>query len=512
MNLFTKQETGDTILVDTSLVLYKDQRDVSQSLNYAPVYFSVPPGCDCLTFMVRQSSDAHAQIPLFVFDPRRIVRMMRTEDGTEGTTQRVLKIGRNEASPGGIPGPLVPGHWVLLLYKRRMLGDVRITLTIRVDRVSPDRVLDRDDDTALRVLTSPAPFTAICLEKGSRWYRGELHVHSTESTGKGDIPAIQETARNLGLDFIALTDHFSASHWAKIAALPGLLSKPLFLQSMEIAGDYGHANVHAVCSWPFPLVDDAEALGRYLGQESPPTMEHIANQVHAQGGLFCINHALSGIFGWRYREFPMEKSDLFEILCTPDTTTSFLYPTLWDNFLCQGYHLTGVGSSDSHHPTAEGPWKLGAISTWVYAEELSQTALTAGLKQGHVYVASGCSRLEFNALSLKGQRVMMGDTLTVKSGETVSFFISLSHHPSGNLVVISDGLIHDVVFFESNLGGEDPYHFDFLCTFPRGKSHTYFRIEFHEDLEKSRFYGMLFRNHQSARLLSNPIWIEAFHG
>jgi hypothetical protein len=334
-------------------------------------------------------------------------------------------------------------------------------------------------------------------------------VHSTESTGKGDVQTIQETARNIGLDFIALTDHFSASHWAKIAALPDLLSKPLFLQSMEIAGDYGHANVHGPGSWPFPLVDDAGALCRYLGLKTPQTMEGIADQVHAQGGLFCLNHALSGIFGWRYREFPVEKADLFEILCTPDHSTSFLYPTLWDGFLCQGLRLTGVGSSDSHHPTREGPWKLGVISTWVYARELSQAALIAALKQGRAYVSSGSSRMEFTALSPRGQKAMMGDAIKAAPGDLIRFDVRLACHPSGNLVIISDGLIHDVVFFEANPGGEDAYGFDFSCRFRSGKAYTYFRIEFHEDLEKSRFYGMLFRNHESARLLSNPIRIEA---
>ncbi|MDR2102611.1 MAG: CehA/McbA family metallohydrolase [Treponema sp.] len=499
-------------LAEASLVLDKNRQDDAQSLNYAPVYFSVPRNCRCLTLRVRQTSGAHAQIPLFVFDSRRMVRMMRTEDGTEGITERILKIGAEEASRGAIPGPLAPGPWVLLMYKRRMLGEVALKIRISAEGFPPGQAPDGGDDRALRMLSSPPAFSKICLEKGRRWYRGELHVHSTESTGKGDIPTIQETARNLGLDFIALTDHFSASHWTRIAALPNLSSKPLFLQSMEIAGDYGHANVHAVSSWPLPLVDDAEALCRYLNLETPPTMERIADQVHAQGGLFCINHALSGIFGWRYRDFPMDKADLFEILCTPDHTTSFLYPTLWDTLLCQGSHITGVGSSDSHHPSAEGPWKLGVISTWVYAEELSQKALIAGLKQGRVYVSSGSSRLEFTALTPGGQKAMMGDTLFAEKGTLVGFDITLARHPSGNLIIISDGFIYDVVFFEANPNGEDRCHFDFPCTFPPGKNYTYLRIEFHADLEKSRFYGMLFRNHQSARLLSNPIWIEAPHG
>jgi len=41
---------------------------------------------------------------------------------------------------------------------------------------------------------------------------------------------------------------------------------------------------------------------------------------------------------------------------------------------------------------------------------------------------------------------------------------------------------------------------------PSADGSAYVRIEFHEDVEKSRFWGMAHRDHRTMRILSNPIW------
>ncbi len=187
-------------------------------------------------------------------------------------------------------------------------------------------------------------FSSRCLDSPhkSHWYCGELHLHSHESTGRTSVERIVEVAKEKGLDFLSLTDHFAASHWLRIQELK-YEGTPLFLQSMEVSGDRGHANIHGIKRWINPLVDDNEELSKFLALEHRPTMESIADEVHEQGGLFSINHALSGNVAWRYADFPIEKADLFEIWCTPDNATTFLYPTMWDMLMCQGYRLTGVG-------------------------------------------------------------------------------------------------------------------------------------------------------------------------
>lgn len=493
-------------LLCRTLLLLNGREDECQSARYARVAFHVPPGCASLALEIAQRSEQHAQTPVALFDAEGRVRVMKASDGTVGLAKRQFVLAGDAASEGGLPGPLAAGEWKLILYKRRMLEDVEATVrvTARIADGAPDDMAALARRDAHVEALERAPFSARRLDERAGWYKGELHVHSQESTGKTTVAEIHRAASAQNLDFVAVTDHFTASHWIKLQAL-GDVGRPLLLQSVEVSGDFGHMNAHGIRRWINPFVDDNEELSRFLGLEERPTMARIADEVHAQGGLVCINHALSGIFGWRYRDFPPEKADLYEVVCLPELTTSFLYATQWDNYLCRGYRLTGVASSDSHHPTQEGPWKLGQAVTWIYAQGLSQSALLDGLKKGRAYVAWGGARLEFAAES-RGERAEMGGEIALGAGGRASFRAVLKDHPSGNLFILSDGLIVDVLFYPAAARTEVSFEFAEGDIGRSGQS--YVRLEFHEDLVKSQFFGMAYRDHQSIRLLSNPIWLK----
>src|SRR5215470_9246315 len=49
------------------------------------------------------------------------------------------------------------------------------------------------------------------LGGSERWYRGNLHTHSTRSDGALSPEAVVRTYREHGYDFVAVTDHFLAS-------------------------------------------------------------------------------------------------------------------------------------------------------------------------------------------------------------------------------------------------------------------------------------------------------------
>lgn len=62
----------------------------------------------------------------------------------------------------------------------------------------------RENRGELRLKTVPR-----LIEQGD--LRGDLHMHTTASDGRGSVREMAEAARDLGLDYIAITDH-SASH------------------------------------------------------------------------------------------------------------------------------------------------------------------------------------------------------------------------------------------------------------------------------------------------------------
>ena len=503
------------LIFDTVLELLPGRAGSSQSASYAFAGFDVP-GSALLRdarLEIAFSSDALVQLPVALYGPDGSLRLTRADEPARGEVRLVYPI---PAQRGG-----VAGRWKLVIHKRIL--DEALALRVRVLAAAAK---DAAPSSAGSVASSAGgegpspgaglPFDSAVPDPRPGWYCGEIHLHSDMSTGRKDVATIARVAAERGLDFLGVTDHFTPAHWERIEELGAAGSRPLFLRSLELAGDRGHANLHGIASWPDPFPDDEDgAVAAFLGRKVAGSMEEAADLAHAQGGLFCVNHPLSAGVAWRYGEFPLEKADLLEVACLPDGPVSFLYPTFWDGLLRQGRRLTGVGSSDSHDPEQDGPWALGRIRNWVRADSLSRRGILAGLASGECYVAVGESRLSFVARSpgpggvggALGTENPMGSTVALGSGDTCALEIGLENHPSGNLFVFQNGFIHDVRYFAEN-PGRDVQTYTLDTRRLRSGQTSWFRLEFHEDLEKARYHGMAFRDHRSLRLLSNPIYVE----
>ena len=515
------------ILFETVLNLLPGRAGPSQSASYAFVGFNLAcPGDARLeeaTLELTFSSKALVQLPVALYGPDGRLCLTRADEPAKGE----VRLGYLIPAPRGVGG--VAGRWKLVIHKRIL--DAHLSLGISVLAASgptaasgpaaaPGPALHAD--TASTAAADAAGFDSAVPDPRPGWYCGEIHLHSDMSTGRKDVATIARVAAERGLDFLGITDHFTPAHWERIEELGAAGSRPLFLRSLELAGDRGHANLHGIASWPDPFPDDeGGAVAAFLGRKAAGSMEEAADLAHAQGGLFCINHPLSAGGAWRYGEFPLEKADLIEVASLPDGPVSFLYPTFWDGLLRQGYRLTGVGSSDSHDPEQDGPWALGRIRNWVRADSLSRRGILAGLASGECYVAVGESRLSFvarisgpgrteaptDAEGLAGMEHPMGSTVALGSGETCTLEIGLENHPSGNLFMFQNGFIHDVRYFAENPGRDvQTYTLD-TRRLQSGQT-SWLRVEYHEDLEKARYHGMAFRDHRSLRLLSNPIYVE----
>jgi hypothetical protein len=482
--------------------------DHEQSLRFFRLSFHVPEAVRSILIKVSYYSLNQSQLPVVLFDPLGNIRLIKLSEGTKGSFEENFRVDRIEPDPGTLPGPIPSGYWRFLLYKRRFSEDINCNLEIHAILQDDCEINNIPEINATDpFFTKKTTFDRQIYNPNPGWYSGELHVHSNESTGRTGIEEIYHAASESHLDFLALTDHFAAAHWLRMEKMKKL-SPPLFIKSMEAAGDFGHANVHGIKDWINPFVDDNVELASFLSLSKPPSMESIADDVHIQGGLFCINHPLSGLVSWRYHDFPWEKADLMEIWCLPDGPGTILYPVMWDGLLCRGYHITAVGSSDSHHPTEDGPWKLGQIRNWVYARELSQAAVIEGLKKGAAYIAYGSSKLHFGAL-YDNEFYQMGSTISLASGKQCTFIIEIESYLPGNIFVFTDALVYDIIYFDS-IEPIKKYQFtvDVGNVKNRVTGESYFRIEFHEELVKARYYGMAYRDHASMRLLSNPIWIK----
>ena len=322
----------------------------------------------------------------------------------------------------------------------------------------------------------------------SGWYKGELHAHSTESDAKYPVATVVQAAIDVGLDFFSLTDHFTVSQWRKLAPLVN--DRTTLIRSCEITSHHGHANLQGLREWVDVYVDRPDW-----------SMNDAADAAHAQGALFCVNHAYSGTLGWRAYDFDWSKTDLFEIYHNLEAVNNNHQMPLWDRLLAAGYRIVGVGGTDSHDPF-EGLHALGQLFTWVYADELSEASILAGLRRGQVYVSRG-PQLRFTAANAAGDAAAMWENLT-GDNEPVTFTVDVLIDRPMRLFMFRDGL----PFSTKDLTpGNDWQTVTFQDT-PTKKA--FYRVELHTyPVGVEEFHFIEWRDYMTFQAASNPIWVNA---
>jgi hypothetical protein len=329
------------------------------------------------------------------------------------------------------------------------------------------------------------------VKRETGWYRGELHAHSSESDAKYPVETVIEAAIDTELDFLSLTDHFTISQWRKLASL---IERPIALiRSCEITAHFGHANLHGIKQWVDVYVDRPDWM-----------MNQAANAVHQQGGLFCVNHAFSGYMAWRYFDFDWRQADLMEIYHNLEGCNNDRQLPLWDHLLNSGFRIVGVGGTDSHDPF-QGNHKLGQLVTWVYADELSEKGIIAGLRRGRVYVSKG-PQLRFTASCETGEPSEMGESLRLDDSP-ITFRVDVLTDEPLRLFIFKNGFLlnHHIVF----AGNADEWQS--IRFIDRPKQSGFYRIELHTNTERSgnaSYPDIYWRDYSTMRALSNPIWVS----
>ncbi|MEO7732993.1 MAG: CehA/McbA family metallohydrolase [Kofleriaceae bacterium] len=287
-------------------------------------------------------------------------------------------IGVDQSSRGYLPGPITPGTWTLVIGKAKIGaagGHYTVDVTLSDTQTLP--VLDK------------APFTPVVVAPARRWYRGDFHVHSSES---GDASAtfdeIVALAKQRGLDFVNLSDHNTISQHAREAAY--LVAHPdfLLLRGAEITTYAGHGNAVGLSAY----VD--HRIG-YQGR----TIGGVLDDVLAQHAVFIVNHPKLDLgqacigCAWAHADTDWSKVAGIEIITGNwDISVNSFVPqamAMWDGLLDQGARIAAIGGSDDHtagHSTGPTDSAVGSPTTRVLADNLSEAAIVDAIRHGRTSV------------------------------------------------------------------------------------------------------------------------------
>jgi len=279
-----------------------------------------------------------------------------------------------------------------------------------------------------------------------------------------------------GLDFITLSDYVTSRHWGEIGRYQPDYPGKLILRSAEVITYRGHVNNHASVRFadyrtgPIYMAEQDRKLRRI---RKPKPARRIFRQIRGAGGFTQVNHPT--IFdssvppfanvcrgcSWEYsdEETNWDLVDAFEIATGPGGTSSpegnELGPNpftplaidWWDDLRNQGFRITAVGSSDSHHAgggnnTTQSP--IGEATTVVYATELSERGIQAAIEAGHAYVKmfrpdGPDLRFEATATGLE-QPAIMGDRVITDTADFTATVLGAAPDPQiRTLLVMRNG-------------------------------------------------------------------------
>ncbi|BBM87166.1 CehA/McbA family metallohydrolase [Candidatus Uabimicrobium amorphum] len=403
-----------TQIFSESLVIEKKFFPPKSTDIYRYVPFDVPD--DVVEIKVSYSYDRKKHtVDIGIFDSNGIGK--KGFRGWSGGSKSEFIIAEHNATAAYLPGPIYSGTWqvILGLYQVEPSGvDIKIEVEFRTSSANSfagPRFLWNADQV---------------LESNTRWYKGDLHMHTNHSDGKQTIEDLVAYAKENQLDFLAMTEHNTCSHHFEIPTYAN--NEVLLILGEEVTTTQGHANV-----WGLP---QGYWIDFRINRNN--SINDIVRDAHSVGALFSINHPFGPCGGCYWNHSDLEDYDSIEIWNGYWDPTDYLALQMWDRLLQQGKRIPIVGSSDSHKK--QDP--IGKPTTHVYASNLSQKAILTAIKNGRAYITKDISptAIEFSAyLENTNDSAMMGDILNVRKQQEVLFAIAISGCKQGKVNVICNG-------------------------------------------------------------------------
>lgn len=247
-----------------------------------------------------------------------------------------------------------------------------------------------------------------------RFWRGNLHTHSTRSDGVLSPEEVCRRYRAEGYDFIALTDHFIGLYdYPIVDTVPMRTDGFTTILGAEVhSGAMANGELWHILAVGLPADFAPSNSPHFAPVEGQETGPEIAARAVAAGAFVAIAHPQwSGLTLADARSITAAHAvEIYNHGCATgcDRPDGF---AIADLLLTEGRHLTMIATDDAHfsEPDHFGGW------TMVKSTENTPEALLAALKAGHFYSTQGPElkdvRIEGKHLVIESSAVVSGMAL-----------------------------------------------------------------------------------------------------
>ena len=224
-------------------------------------------------------------------------------------------------------------------------------------------------------------------EPGARWWKGNLHMHSTHSDGALSYEELMQSySHEYGYHFLAMTDH---DHLSTASALS--TEDFLFLDGMEFHGSDFDESFHAVAidvkeqmptDMPYPDKLRAYSDQGAILMAAHPFWCNNTPQVFVKRALYTCIEVYNG---------------LADGICGKGLAMAH-----WDCALRHGLEVWGTAVDDAHL-SANYPWP---DTGWIcaHADALDEQAILRAVRTGRFYSSNGP---EIKGIALEGSSLKL---------------------------------------------------------------------------------------------------------
>ncbi len=209
-----------------------------------------------------------------------------------------------------------------------------------------------------------------------RWFKGNLHMHTTVSDGRRSPEEAVAWYREQGYDFVSVTDHVALTPTAHLDT-----SDFLTIPGTEYHGEDASLGLYHIVAWgmeTLPLHDVATplqvAIDAFRERGALVSMAHPYWSGQTTGDLLAVE----GYVGL----------EVFNATCQ-QLNGKGVAGVHWDNLLMSGRLLWGFAVDDTHwrpeRPDVGWGWVM------VRAPALTRQAILQALAEGHFYASCGPS-------------------------------------------------------------------------------------------------------------------------
>lgn len=229
-----------------------------------------------------------------------------------------------------------------------------------------------------------------------RWFKGDTHLHTTNSDGVLHQYELIQRCKDKGLDFIIITDH-NFDTVKESYSSDGLL----VIKGQEVTGDNGHVNVWGAevgTDTPYDLSD----LDAY---------KKIMKKAKKNGATISVNHPYCTNCGFRLDldDMPMDCVEVWNTIQHSDNIKNLNW---WVKKLDEGIKIGAVGGSD-YHRNYVGVDILALPTTIVHSKSNTQDDILEAMREGRSVVTNSPNS---SMLYLSVEDAELGDTIELKAG------------------------------------------------------------------------------------------------